>query len=136
MKKFFLILSILFVFNSCSLDDEPKSEYVLLPVESVEMPATGFNINEVNYIKVRYRRPTTCHLYDDFYIEKDGYTRTVAIRAIKLNENNCEDATEEGPYEVELAFKPTEVETYTFKFWTGTNGQGVDEYITEDVVIN
>ena len=55
MKKFFLIVSILFVLNSCSLDDEPKSEYVLMPVESVEMPAAGFNINEVNYIKIKYR---------------------------------------------------------------------------------
>lgn len=126
----------MFVFSSCSLDDEPKSEYTLLRIESVEMPATGFNLNEVNYIKIRYRRPTTCHLYDDIFIEKNGYTRIVAIRAIKLNENNCEDATEEGPYEVELPFKPTEVETYTFKFWTGTNNQGVDEYITREVVIN
>lgn len=136
MKKFFLILSVLFALSSCDLDDEPKSEYVLIPVESIEMPISGFNINEVNYIKVRYRRPTSCHLYDTFYVEKDGYTRTVAIRAVKLNGANCEDATEEGPFEVELAFKPTEIETYTFKFWTGTNDQGVDEYITEEVVIN
>jgi hypothetical protein len=136
MKKFFLILSILFVFNSCDLDDEPKSEYVLMPVESVEMPVAGFNINEVNYIKVRYRRPTTCHLFDDFYVERDGYTKTIGIRAVKLNESTCEDATEEGPYEVNFAFKPTELETYTFKFWTGTNDQGVDEYIIEEVIVN
>jgi len=136
MKKFFLIISVLFVFNSCDLDDEPKLDYVLLPVESVEMPAAGFNINEVNFIKIRYRRPTTCHLYDNFYVETNNHTRTIAIRAIRLNQTFCEDATEEGPYEVEFAFKPTETETYTFQFWIGTNDQGVDEYITEEVVIN
>lgn len=136
MKKFFLILSVLFVLSSCDLDDEPKSEYVLMPIESVEMPASGFNINEVNYIKVRYRRPTTCHLFDDFYVSRTGYTSSIAIRAVKLNENNCDDATEEGPYEIEFAFKPTEFETYTLKFWTGTNEQGEDQFITEEVVVN
>ncbi|MFN7045683.1 MAG: hypothetical protein ACK4M1_10855 [Flavobacterium sp.] len=136
MKKFFLILSVLFVLSSCNLDDEPKSEYVLMPVESVEMPASGFNINEVNYIKIRYRRPTTCHLFDNFYVDKDGYTSTIAIRAVKLNENNCEDASEEGPYEIEFAFKPTTLETYTLKFWTGTNDQGENQYIIEEVVAN
>lgn len=136
MKKILLIFSFLVAFNSCNIDDDPGSEYVLLPIESIEMPASGFNINEVNYIKLRYRRPTTCHLYDNFYVEKDSYTRTVAIRALKLNDNNCENALDEGPFEVELPFKPTEFETYTFKFWIGTNSQGVDEYITEEIVLN
>ncbi len=128
MKKIFLLISILFVFISCNLDDEPQSQYVLLPVESVEMPE-NFHVGVINQIKVKYRRPTTCHLYDSFYYQADGLTRTVGINAIKLNSNNCENATEEGPYEVMLDFKPTEIETYTFKFWTGTNSSGVDQYI-------
>ena len=46
MKKLVLLLSLLFVFNSCSLDDEPNVEYVILPVESVEMPV-NFNVNVI-----------------------------------------------------------------------------------------
>lgn len=136
MKKIFLLLSILLTFNACSLDDEPKSDYVLLTVESIELPATNFVLNETNSIKVRYRRPTTCHLFDEFYVERNENTRTISVRAVRLNENNCEDASEEGPYEVDFAFKPTEAGTYLFKFWTGENNQGVDEYISEEIVIN
>jgi hypothetical protein len=75
-------------------------------------------------------------LFDNFYVDRDGYTSTIAIRAVKLNENNCEDASEEGPYEIEFAFKPTTLETYTLKFWTGTNDQGENQYIIEEVVAN
>lgn len=135
MKKLVLLLSLLFVFNSCSLDDEPNVEYVILPVESVEMPV-DFNVNVINQIKIKYRRPTTCHLYDGFYYNYEGNTRIVAINAVKLKSNTCENAIEEGPYEVILDFKPTESQTYLFKFWTGTNASGVDEYLEYEAIVN
>ena len=135
MKKLVLLLSLLFVFNSCSLDDEPNVEYVILPVESVEMPV-NFNVNVINQIKIKYRRPTTCHLYDGLYYNYEGITRIVAINAVKLKSNTCENAIEEGPYEVILDFKPTESQTYLFKFWTGTNASGVDEYLEYEAIVN
>lgn len=135
MKKLVLLLSLLFVFNSCNLDDEPNVEYVLLPVESVEMPV-DFNVNVINQIKIRYRRPTTCHLYDGIYYKYDGNTRIVAINAVKLKSNTCENAIEEGPYEVTLDFKPTESQTYLFKFWTGTNAAGEDEFLEYEAIVN
>ncbi|BCY27888.1 lipoprotein [Flavobacterium okayamense] len=135
MKKIFFLLSLLLVLTSCNLDDEPKNEYVLLPVEDVVMP-TEFNINEVNPILIKYRRPTTCHLYNGLYYNAEDYTRTVAISFVKLNENNCLDASEEGPYEVYLNFKPTEITTYHFKFWLGVNSDGQDEFLEYDVEVN
>ena len=136
MKK----VSILFIFfaslmMSCSLNDEPSSVDVVLPVESVTIPLT-MELNEENEILVQYRRPTTCHLYDGFYYTVDGLTRTLAIYAIKLNESNCQNAEDEGPYEVTFKFTPTELETYHFKFWTGTNSSGVEEYLEYDVEVN
>lgn len=135
MKKIILLLGLLFILNSCNLDDEPNVESVVLPVESVEMPA-DFNINVINQIKIKYRRPTTCHLYDGFYYNYEGNTRIVAINAVKLKSNTCENAIEEGPYEVILDFKPTEIQTYLFKFWVGTNASGVDEYLEYEAIVN
>ena len=135
MKKIVLLLSVLFIFNSCALDDEPSRDFVMIPLESVEMPDT-YTINVINPIKIKYRRPTTCHLYDGIYYRQEGETRIVAVKTVKLNANNCEDAIEEGPYEVVLDFKPLEAKTYLFKFWTGTNSEGIDEYLEYEVVVN
>ena len=135
MKKLVLLLSLLFAFNSCSTDDGDNFRFELLPVESVEMPV-NFNVNVINQIKIKYRRPTTCHLYDGFYYNYEGITRIVAINAVKLKSNTCENAIEEGPYEVILDFKPTESQTYLFKFWTGTKASGVDEYLEYEAIVN
>ena len=132
MKKILILFGFLFALSSCNLDDEPSRDFVLLPVEDVVMPAE-FHLNEVNPILVKYRRPTTCHLYNGLYYDVDEYTRTVAISFVKLNESNCEDASLEGPYEVYLNFKPTELETYHFKFWLGVNDSGIDQFLEYDV---
>ena len=134
MKKFFLMISVLFVFNSCDLDDEPKLDYVLLPVESVEMPAAGFNINEVNFIKVRYRRPTTCHLYDNFYVETNNHTRTIAIRTIVFEQNNCTPLTD-NLLEQYINFYVTGNGPFLFKFWQGKNEAGEDVFLEYEVPV-
>lgn len=127
---FFVLLLV-----SCSLDDEPSSDEVMLPVESVTIPQI-MELNLEHQIMIKYKRPTTCHLFNGFYYEINGLTRTIAISAIKLNENNCQNAEGEGPYEVAFKFTPTELEVYHFKFWTGMNIDGVDEYLEYDVEVN
>lgn len=136
MKKFSVLLMFFSLFLvSCNLDDEPSSVEVTLPIESVIIPQI-MELNIEHEILIKYRRPTTCHLYDGFYYQADGLTRILAINAIKLNENNCQNAEDEGPYEVIFRFKPTELEIYHFKFWTGTNIDGVEEYLEYDVEVN
>lgn len=135
MKKLIVLLSLFFSLSSCNVDDEPNNEFVLLPVEDVVMPAE-FHVDEINPIVVKYRRPTTCHLYNGLYYDVEGYNRTVAVSFVKLNEKNCVDAIEEGPYEVNLNFKPTEATTYHFKFWVGVDDNGIDEFLEYDVEVN
>jgi hypothetical protein len=135
MKKIVLLLSILLIFNSCTLDDEPNAALVVLPIKSVVMP-TAFNIDVNSQIIIKYIRPTTCHLFNGFYYRYEGDTRVVAVNAAVLNSSNCEAAAEEGTYEVVLDFRPKELKTYLFKFWTGTNAEGVDEYLEYEAVVN
>lgn len=132
MKKAVILLTLILVIVSCSLDDTPKSESVSLPVESVIIPSE-WPINQLGAIKITYRRPTTCHLFNGFnYQINDEFTRTVSIEAIKLNDNNCIDASAES-YEVELNFKPTELGIYHFKFWSGIDENGNNTFLEYDV---
>lgn len=135
MKKIFLFLSLFVLLLSCDLGDDVKNEYVLLPVEDVVMPSE-INLNLVNPILIKYRRLTTCHLYNNIYYNIEGDIRTVAISFVKLNESNCLDASDDGPFEVYLNFKPTKIGVYHFKFWLGVDNNGVDEFLEYDIEVN
>ena len=133
MKKLALLLLIAITISSCSLSDTPDRDFVLMPVETITMPDT-YTVGNISQILIKYRRPTQCHIFNGFYYDINENERTVAIQAVKLNQTNCPDDSE-NIYEVPLDFKPTTAGDYTFKFWTGVDGNGVDQYIEYDVVV-
>ena len=133
MKKIALLLLIAITICSCSVNDSSDRDFVLMPVESVTMPAT-YTVGNISKIMIKYRRPTQCHIFNGFYYDINENVRTVAIQAVKLNQSNCPDDSE-NIYEVPLDFKPTTAGEYTFKFWTGVDGNGVDQYLVYDVVV-
>ena len=127
MKKFIFLLLITVTFVSCALNDEPSRDFVVLPVESVIMP-DSYTAGTVSEIIIKYRRPTQCHIFDGFYFDVNGSERTIAIQAVKLNQNNCTDDTE-SLYEIPFDFRPTVSGEYTMKFWLGTDESGIDKYL-------
>lgn len=133
MKKIVFLILIAFTVNSCSLNDEPDRDFVLLPIEEVIVPST-YTVGTISTFKLKYRRPTQCHIFDGFYYAIDQTTRTVAIQAVKLKQNNCPEDTE-NVYEVPLEFKPTVAGNYTFKFWLGLNDEGIDQYSVFEVEV-
>lgn len=130
MKKLVLFFLVAIAFSSCSLDGEPQSELVTLPIESVVMPDAYF-MNEISEITVKYRRPSACHMFNGFYYDINENTRTVAISTIKLSQDNCQD--ESTLFEVPLSFKPTTEGHYIFKFWNGTDINGTDVFLTYEI---
>ena len=133
MKKIALLILIAITISSCSVSDSSDRDFVLMPVESVTLPDT-YTVGNISHILVKYRRPTQCHIFNGFYYDINENVRTVAIQAVKLNQSNCPDDSE-NIYEVPLDFKPTTDGDYTFKFWTGVDGNGVDQYLVYDVVV-
>lgn len=132
MKKIVFFLAVFLMVTSCDLDDTPKSESVALPIESVTIPSQ-WPLNQLGDIKITYRRPTTCHLFNGFnYQYTNEFERTVNIESIKLNENNCLDASMEV-YEVDLSFKPKTIGIYHFKFWSGFDEDGNYTFLEYDV---
>ena len=133
MKRIVFLILIAFAVNSCSMNDEPDRSFVLLPIEEVIMPDI-YTAGNISAITIKYRRPSQCHIFDGFYYDINETTRTVAIRAVKLNQSNCPDDTA-NLYEVPLEFKPMVVGNYTFKFWLGTDANGIDQYSVYEIEV-
>ncbi len=135
MKKIVLLLSVLFLFNSCSMDDESdKFHYALLPIESVDIPAE-FTLGETYDITIRYFRPSTCHAFDGFYYEKNLNTRTIAVQNVIFEQNNCVNLSE-TLVEQNLEFYVTNNGSYIFKFWQGKDATGEDIFLEYEIPVN
>jgi len=135
MKTIYLILTAGFFITSCSKDNDGPSETLeTLPISQVEMP-TQFAKDSITEIPLSYIRPTVCHSFYDFYYLKEGYTRTVAVILLKENRGSSCPVSQTN-YTIPLKFKPIALGTYHFKFWTGANAQGVDQYTEYDAVVN
>ena len=133
MKRFFLLFSLLFLFNSCELDE--NNYYVdILPVHSVEMPSE-FTLGLSYQITMRYYRPTNCHSPYGIYYEKDLNIRTCAVNNLVREGGTCNELNE---YLVEETFNFTVTNTgnYIFKFWTGVDSEGNNTFLEYDIPVN
>lgn len=128
MKKILSLLSLFIVLISCSTDtDETNVRYELIPIQNVTI-SDHLLVGEANQITVQYNRPSDCHGFNGFYYEKNGFTRTIAVQNYVYEREGCSPLTNELREEV-LEFKPTEVGTYTFKFWQGKDSNGNDIFL-------
>lgn len=135
MKNFILFIAFCFILSSCELNSgQPEFSLETLPVSEVDMPS-AFAQDSITEITVKYIRPTSCHFFDSFYYNKNGFERTVAIYAAKDNQGSCQ-TDNVTIVEVPLRFKPTEIGTFHFKFWSGEDSFGLDQFIEYDVVVD
>jgi hypothetical protein len=133
MKKLILLVSLLFLFNSCQLDENNFSVEIL-PVHTVEMP-TEFTLGEVYEITMEYYRPSNCHSPNGVYYEKDLNIRTCAVRNLVEERGNCAPV-ENILVQEKFNFHVTNTGNYVFKFWTGTDSEGNDTFIIHDIPVN
>ncbi|WBU90758.1 hypothetical protein [Cellulophaga omnivescoria] len=140
MKKSLSILMLLvisFSFNACSLDDDDNTnfKYVNLKVLSAEVPES-FDFGERYTIYVTYAKPNACTYFEGFDIHKHQLTEreVYPIGTELIGNDNCQASTEE--VEVNFDFEVIYKEDYLFKFWTGQNEDGEDQYIEFTVPVN
>lgn len=134
MKRI-ILTGLVLAFYSCSVpNDEENFRYEVNPVYQVTMP-TKFAVDSVTIIPVKYKRPSSCHFFNDFYYNPVDFTRTVAIGMIVSTSGNCQtDNT--TIIEVPLKFSPKIIGTYHFKFWIGNDANGVEQFSEHDVVVD
>ena len=135
MKKLIALSLALVLLVSCSIDNENGSNYSfeILPVESVDIPSE-FTLGETYPITVTYLKPSSCHLFKEFYYSKNLNERTVAPITIVYEDNNCETLdtiTEDATFN----FIVTGNGSYIFKFWQGEDANGEEQYLTIEVPV-
>lgn len=133
MKQFLLLLGFAIIFAGCSMgeDDKPKFHLELLPIDSAVLPLE-FKKDSIYELPFNYIRPSTCHIYEGFYYERNLNIRTIAIQTSVIEQDNCTTATV-NPITQILQFKPTTETSYIFKLWKGKDANGLDIY--EEITI-
>lgn len=131
MKRFFLLLSTIFLLFSCanSNDDLPNFHYELLPIDQADIPTT-LNYEEEYDITFTYTLPNGCYHYNNLFYQTKDSIRTIAVVAFVNDDTNCTEAliTEEKTFKLKVSQK----EDYIFKLWKGKNDQ--DEDIYEEII--
>ena len=134
MKKLVALSLALFLFVSCSIDDDsPNFSFEILPIESVDIP-DEFTLGEVYPITVSYFKPSTCHSFKEFYYLKENNERTVAAINYVFEDKTCEALIDEL-VEVTFNFIVTSNGSYIFKFWQGEDINGEDQYLIIEVPV-
>lgn len=128
MNKYTALIILIFtLFTSCNLDDDGIIDFYteFLPIESVDVP-DYFVHGETYDISMTYIKPSSCHVFRDFFYVVNGNERTVAIENTVYLRNNCDETSES--VSVSFEFPVNRTETYVFKFYQGKNDEGIDQY--------
>lgn len=139
MKKLVALSLALFLFASCSLDDDNSTNgglnfsFEILPIETVEIPDT-FTLGQTYPIKVSYFKPSTCHAFKEFYYLKENNERTIAVIDYVFDNGNCQTLTDEL-VDATINFTATSKGAYIFKFWQGEDASGEDQYLIKEVPV-
>jgi hypothetical protein len=134
MKKIVLLFILISSFLSCSTDnDSPSYTYSVLPVVSFTVP-TSFTLGKTYEIKLKYQKPTSCHIYQGIYYDKDSNTRTIAVQTAVQKDQVC---TADIPpiSEVSFNFIPTNTGSYIFKFYKGKDADGKDIFESVEIPV-
>ncbi len=134
LRNRLLFLLSLVLFNGCDISsDEVSYRFVSLVTVAVEMPET-FRLNETYEIAVTVLEPNGCTEFEGFDIlpEETTVRRVVAI-GTEQDDMPCTEALKE--VETSFEFVCLYEETYVFRFWTGKNEAGLDEFMEIEVPV-
>lgn len=128
MKKILAFICVFMLTISCSDEEStPPVRYVLVPIQNVEIPEVMYVETSYN-IGVEYVRLSTCHGFDGFYYQKNGFTRTISVQNFVVEKPDCLPLVNQV-YSENMMFQPTEPGTYLFKFWKGKDDSGNDVFL-------
>ncbi|MGB5189530.1 hypothetical protein [Robiginitalea sp.] len=137
MKPFWNILKLLlplFLLSACDIgEDEVNYHFVSLKTLAVDMPEE-FRLNETYEIGVTVLEPNGCTEFEGFDIlPEDTTIRRVVAIGTEQNDVPCTEALSE--VETSFDFICLYPGTYVFRFWTGKNQDGVDQFMEFEVPV-
>jgi len=120
---------------SCSPDDSPNFYFDFVAVDSVSEIPEAFIVNQPDTLQVSYLRPSSCHGFDGFDIEKEGDIREITIiNKVIEQSNGCPDL-ENDVRTAPLVFNPEEAGEVMLKFFNGNDSAGNPIFLTFNVPI-
>ena len=132
MKRLFLNVILVFLFVSCSLDDDDANNFKIetLPVKEAIVPAE-FTFGSRHDITITYGLPSGCHSFYNLFYRYESTSRIVAVNSLVNESVACTDDIREIEYTFEVNI--VQREDYVFKFWKGIDGGG--ENIFEEIIV-
>lgn len=138
--RIYLYLFFCLLLVSCLLDPEDENTRIeKIAAFEIQIP-NAMTLGFEHDISFKYALPNGCYSFYNVDVvnvtdvnHANKNIREITAYAEITNDTNC---TEE--YRVEtflLAFKPMESRIYLFKFWTGQNEQGVDQFEEYEIFV-
>lgn len=135
MKKISVLIIVFLFLIGCSTDDAPFFFFEVTPVNTVANVPDAFVVGQTDTLEVTYRRPSTCHAFNGFDVNRDGDVREIAL-VTKVVEgradcSNLEDDMRTAP----LVITPEEVGQLNLSFFTGNDAEGNPTFLIFNVPV-
>lgn len=131
-KTIIFIISIVISTASCRIDDPNITTFQKAEILSVDVPDT-MTTGQTYSIPINFNRPTSCHSFDEFNIDKDPGEVFVSVVSIFEDTFDCE-TTNIPIGQVELQYTVEQESDFIFRFFQTTeNNQNI--YIDKSVVV-
>jgi len=137
MKPFWNLLKLLlplFLLSACDIgEDEVNYHFVSLTTLAVDMPEE-FRLNETYEIGVTVLEPNGCTEFAGFDIlPEDTTIRRVVAIGTEQDDVPCTEVLSEVA--TSFDFICLYSGTYVFRFWTGKNEDGIDQFMEFEVPV-
>jgi len=133
MKKVFLLLGVLGLVTSCSLDDDTEQySFEAVAVDDATLPDT-LVFGQVYHFPVSYTPPTNCYEFYGFDYKREDSTRYVAVINRVVENETCQENTVQ--VQQELDFEVLYRHKYVFKFYQGVDANEEPVYLTKTVPV-
>jgi len=139
MKKILLLLTVLLMVSSCSIEPDKTVDFdiVFIAADSIDVPAYVTR-GDTYPLKMYYKKPTDCYYVSDAaYSEIAGSIYKLAVPAYLIQDANCQANTTAAPEQMVYNFTcPFSTATsFTFKFYNGDDAQGNQKFIEVEVPV-
>jgi len=134
MKKVFLLIGLLGLVVSCSLnDDDTNVNYEFVPVVEYELPDT-LVFGQRYQFPVRFISPSSCYQFYGFDYDRKDSTRFVYVVNKVFEDETCTQ-TPTDTLEALLNFEVVYQYNYIFKFFNGFHENDDATYLTDTIPV-
>ena len=139
MKKCLLLLAVLLMLTSCSIDDTKRVDFdiVFIATDSVTTPA-AVTPGRSYTMDMYYKKPNDCFYVTDLYKEPNGYTLTLAVQAYFIQDATCAETQsivpEKATYNFQCPLNATD--SYKFMFYKGNDAAGNSQFIEVNIPVS